>query len=279
MSFIDIFHRMRFPRRGTARVSMKSTSPDRLTASEFVAETLRREILRGELPPGQPLLQDHIAARFAVSQSSVREALRRLESLALVASVRNRGTFVATLTIAQVEEMYEIRLALELIALRHKFTQLTQEALGEAEALLEDMEKDPETAFFLGETHKKYHAVFYDNADRKLGKDILQNIYGNLTRLWVDFIRKKPSMARRYEGRSRQQHRDLLDAAQSRDLARAESVLTQHINDARELLVSHLREADAGRAPEGAAAAPSSLVPSPTVTGGRSTATRRARQS
>lgn len=258
---------------------MKSTSPDRLTASEFVAETLRREILRGELPPGQPLLQDHIAARFAVSQSSVREALRRLESLALVVSIRNRGTLVATLTIAQVEEMYEIRLALELIALRHKFTQLSQEALGEAEALLEDMEKDPETAFFLGETHKKYHAVFYDNADRKLGKDILQNIYGNLTRLWVDFIRKKPSMARRYEGRSRQQHRDLLDAVQSRDLARAESVLTQHINDARELLVSHLREADAGRAAEGATAAPSPAAPSPTVTGGRSAATRRARQS
>ena len=72
--------------------------------------------------------------------------------------------------------------------------------MNEADALLDDMEKDPETAFFLGETHKKFHAIFYDGAARKLGKDILQNIYGNLTRLWVDFIRKKPSLARGYAG-------------------------------------------------------------------------------
>jgi DNA-binding GntR family transcriptional regulator len=249
---------------------MNSTPSPRLTASEFVAETLRREILRGELAPGQALLQDHVAARFDVSQSSVREALRRLESLALVVSVRNRGTFVATLTTDQVEEMYEIRLAIELIAMRHNFSRLTSEALREAEVLLEDMEKDPETAFFLGETHKKFHGIFYDCADRKLGKDILQNIYGNLTRLWVDFIRKKPSLARRYEAQSRQQHLDLLQAAKSRDLAKAEAVLIEHINGARELLLLHLRQVDAD--------APRNNAVEPAVPPGRPAAARRARR-
>jgi DNA-binding GntR family transcriptional regulator len=71
-----------------------------------------------------------------------------------------------------------------------------------------------------------------------------------LTRLWVDFIRKKPSLARGYEGESRQQHHDLLRAAKSRDLAAAEAVLTLHINHARDLLVSHLRQVDVDRAPE-----------------------------
>ena len=229
---------------------MKSALPDRLTASEFVAERLRREILRGELPPGHPLLQDHLAARFDVSQSSVREALRRLESLGLVVSVRNRGTIVATLTIEQVEEMYETRLAVELIALRHKFDKLSDEVLAEAESLMDEMEKDPETAFFLGDTHKKFHAIFYESADRKLGRDILQNIYGNLTRLWVDFIRNKPSLARRYEGQSRQEHRGLLQAARARNLPAAETMLTRHINGARDLLVSHLRQVAAAQTPK-----------------------------
>jgi DNA-binding GntR family transcriptional regulator len=242
---------------GQIRANMNRTPPPRLSASEFVAETLRREILRGELAPLQPLLQDHIATRFDVSQSSVREALRRLESLALVVSIRNRGTFVARLTTGQVEEMYEIRLALELIALRHNFNDLSSTTLAEAEALLNEMEKDPETAFFLGETHKQFHAAFYDSADRKLGRDVLQNIYGNLTRLWVDFIRKKPSLARHYEEQSRQQHRDLLRAAQSRDLAKAEAVLIEHVTHARELLVSHLRQVDTEQAPEREAAASS----------------------
>jgi DNA-binding GntR family transcriptional regulator len=239
-----------------------------MTAPEFVAETLRREILRGELAPGQPLLQDHIAARFDVSQGSVREALRRLESLALVVSFRNRGTFVATLTIDQVEEMYEIRLAIELLALRHKFVMLSSEVLSEADALLDDMDKDPETAFFLGETHKKFHAIFYDGADRKLGKDILQNIYGNLTRLWVDFIRKKPNLARGYAGKSRQQHHDLLRATKSRDLAGAEAILTQHINHARDLLIAHLR-LESERAAERTSSTP--------VAKSRPTSQRRAR--
>ena len=229
---------------------MKVADTSRLSASEFVADTLRREILRGEILPGQPLLQDHIAARFDVSQSSVREALRRLEAQALVTSIRNRGTFVSTLSVDQVEEMYEIRLAVELIGLRHNLPALTAEQLAEAEALLVSMEEDPETAFFLGESHKKFHGIFYTGAERKLSRDILQNIYGNLTRLWVDFIRKKPALARRYEEDSRHEHRELLQAAKSRNLAKAEAVLARHINSARELLTAHLRrvETDAGKA-------------------------------
>ena len=155
------------------------------------------------------------------------------------------------------------------LALRHKFVKLSREDLNEAEDLLDDMEKDPETAFFLGDTHKKFHASFYDGADRKLGKDILQNIYGNLTRLWVDFIRKKPSLARGYEEESRRQHHDLLRAAKSQDLGAAEAVLTQHINHARDLLVSHLR-LDLDRAPEPA-------VPTPTAKTTRRPGQRRVR--
>lgn len=231
---------------------MKVADASRLSASEFVADTLRREILRGEILPGQALLQDHIAARFDVSQSSVREALRRLEAQALVTSIRNRGTFVSTLSVDQVEEMYDIRLAVESIGLRHNLPALTAEQLAEAEALLASMEQDPETAFFLGESHKKFHAIFYASAERKLSRDILQNIYGNLTRLWVDFIRKKPTLARRYEEDSRHEHRELLQAAKARNLAKAEAVLTRHINSARELLTTHLRKVETEAAKENA---------------------------
>lgn len=227
---------------------MTASNSSRMTASEFVADTLRREILRGDLLPRQPLLQDHIAARFEVSQSSVREALRRLEALSLVTSIRNRGTFVSTLSPEQVDEMYDIRIALEVLALRHNFGKLSPEKLREAQELLAEMEKNPDTSFFLGETHQRFHSIFYDHGERKLGRDILQNIYGNLTRLWVDFIRKKPRVTQRYEADSHHEHRQLLAAIKAGDLAKAEQVLTRHINRAREELVSYLRQAEAGAA-------------------------------
>jgi DNA-binding GntR family transcriptional regulator len=253
-SFNDIVRSMNAP-------TTKISSATRLTASEFVAETLRREILHGELLPGQSLLQDHIATRFDVSQSSVREALRRLEALALVTSVRNRGTFVTTLSSDQVEEMYDIRLAVELIAIRNGLRSMSKEKLDEAASLLQGMEKDPETAFFLGEAHKRFHAIFFDHSSRKLGNDILQNIYGNLTRLWVDFIKKKPSAARRYEEESGHEHRELLKAAEMRDLAQAEAVLTRHINRARQLLVSHLRDRESDDVPTGKPASSPARLP------------------
>jgi hypothetical protein len=107
------------------------------------------------------------------------------------------------------------------------------------------------------------------NDDRLV--EVLQRI-AHLTRLWVDFIRKKPSLARGYEGESRQQHHDLLRAAKSRDLAEAEAILTQHINHARDLLVSHLRQVDIDRAPK-------RTVPTPAATIRRPTGRRRVRAS
>ncbi len=103
------------------------------------------------------------------------------------------------------------------------------------------MDEDTEIAF-LGEANKKFHAVFYDTPNNTLINDILHNIFGNLTRLWVDFIKRKPSLARTYEERSRREHRELLLAAKDRNAKKAEEVLTRHIQGARELLTEHLRE-------------------------------------
>jgi len=218
-------------------------SSSRMTASEFVADTLRREIVRGELLPGQPLLQDHIASRFDVSQSSVREALRRLEAASLVYSVRHRGTFVSSLSPEQVREMYAIREAIELLALRHNFERFTPERLAEARQLLDAAESDREFALF-GESNKKFHAMFYESEDLPLVRDILRNIFGNLTRLWVDFTRRRPGLARRHEEESRHGHRELLSAIGARDLAAAEAALIKHLRSARDLMIEHLEWSD-----------------------------------
>jgi DNA-binding GntR family transcriptional regulator len=173
-----------------------------------------------------------------VSQSSVREAFRRLEALSLVDSLRNRGTFVSSLTAEQVEEIYDVRLAVELLALRSNFARISPETLDDAERLLDGAESDREIAF-LGEVNKRFHAAFYKNSG-KLVKDILQNVYGNLTRLWVDFVKKRPSLAHHYDQSSRREHRELLNAARNGDLRRAEELLTAHVGKAREALLAHL---------------------------------------
>src|SRR5215217_912423 len=89
------------------RVRRGATTPDR------IAETLREEILRGAVAPGQPLRQEELAERFGVSRLPVRDALLRLEAQGLVHVYPNRGAFVISLSVDEVREIYEMRILLE----------------------------------------------------------------------------------------------------------------------------------------------------------------------
>ena len=90
----------------------------RVSAPNTVREGLRRAILAGEFAPGSQLRQDELAQRFGTSRIPVREALRQLEAEGLVSILPNRGATVSSLSLDEVLELMEIRIALECRALR-----------------------------------------------------------------------------------------------------------------------------------------------------------------
>lgn len=87
--------------------------PDVRSIEEVVTIALRDAILSGELRPGERLLQEQLADQLRVSRIPLRDALRRLEAEGLVRIGPRRGAEVASLTRADVLEIYEIRVALE----------------------------------------------------------------------------------------------------------------------------------------------------------------------
>lgn len=110
------------------------------TAAEFVATHLRSRILSGALAAGEPLRQNHIATELGVSSTPVREALRELVAEGLVSSDAHRSNVVRGLTLADVEEIYELRRVLEPILIRRGFAGVTPDHLAEAEALIAQMD-------------------------------------------------------------------------------------------------------------------------------------------
>jgi DNA-binding GntR family transcriptional regulator len=86
--------------------------------SESLVEELREAILTGRYAPGARLVQDDLAEAFGVSRIPLREALRRLEGEGLVVISPNRGAVVRTLAPKDVVDLYDLRLALESLALR-----------------------------------------------------------------------------------------------------------------------------------------------------------------
>jgi DNA-binding GntR family transcriptional regulator len=79
----------------------------------LVQSEIEQMILRGELVGGQRINEVELAERFKTSRSPVREALRALEDCGLVRSERNRGSFVREVTLAEADEAYDVREALD----------------------------------------------------------------------------------------------------------------------------------------------------------------------
>ncbi len=81
-----------------------------------VYEAVKQDILMNHLQPGEPLLEEELAGRLAVSRTPIREALRRLDHEGLIRVVPNKGAFVRVLTPKDIREIYEVREALESFA-------------------------------------------------------------------------------------------------------------------------------------------------------------------
>ena len=85
---------------------------------EVVADRIRNQIIAGELKPGSRLVETELATRFGTSRGPIREALRELEREGIIITTQRRGTIVGSMTKQDLEEVYSVREALELLALR-----------------------------------------------------------------------------------------------------------------------------------------------------------------
>jgi len=83
-----------------------------------VAEALNEEIITGKLPPGQRIDLNHYASMWNISITPLRDAVKHLESLGLINVLPRRGVFVAELSVKDIKDIFEVRIALEAVAIR-----------------------------------------------------------------------------------------------------------------------------------------------------------------
>ncbi len=102
--------------------------------SRSVYDALRAAILHGELAPGTALRETALAEQFHVSRTPVREAIRRLEAEGLVRVEPRRGAVVSELALDELDEIYDIRSALETLAATRAVTRISARELAEARA-------------------------------------------------------------------------------------------------------------------------------------------------
>lgn len=110
-----------------AEMSGRSIGQHHMSLRDIITDAIRRNILTGHLKPGSRLVEDRLAEEFGVSRNPVREALRSLETEGLVEVVPRRGALVASLSDDEMQEIGELRAALEGLSARLAARRVTEE--------------------------------------------------------------------------------------------------------------------------------------------------------
>ena len=132
----------------------------RRTTHEYVRDTIRGAIVRGEFGGGARLIQSELAANLKVSTTPVREALRDLATEGLITLDRGRGGVVRELIWSEMEDLRLIRNQLEPLAIRLACERISEEQLNEADRLRREMDEEEDLGRWT-DLNRRFHMVFH----------------------------------------------------------------------------------------------------------------------
>jgi DNA-binding GntR family transcriptional regulator len=198
-----------------------------------VYRQVRRSIIRGEFPLGSNLSETNLANKLRVSKTPVREALRRLSQEGLIQTFPHRGAVVASLTAADLEEIYLMRSRLESLAAHFAAERLTPEdaqalgaVVGELEAITAAGDNDA-----IREVNIRLHqAIWRASRSRRLTQ-VLMNLQD-----YVEMSRSAVLMEPRGAEVLLEEHSAIVRAVLDRDPDRAARAVVRHIDHILEVL-------------------------------------------
>jgi DNA-binding GntR family transcriptional regulator len=209
---------------------------DRQSLTERIVTELRRQIIHGELPEGAPLRQERIAATLGVSRVPLREAIRRLEAEGLVETQLHKGAVVTSLSLDEIEELFEIRIRLETWLFETAIPHLTPDDLAAAEAITEEA-RTTGNAQNWGELNWRFHEMLYRPSGHGMALKLLRTVHDNANR----YVNLQIAVVKDVD-RELSDHRTLIRFARLGDIRRGVAALRGHIQRVSQSLILSLAE-------------------------------------
>ena len=201
------------------------------TSSAQVVVGLRQAIVSGRLEPGTRLREAELSKELGVSRSPVREALRVLEAEGLVKLTPNKGAFVTQLSQKDLKEIYELRVLLEVHAIRVACKKMTHKNLEEMKVILDEMEKRLQNRDYLG-----YLMVSHEFHEYYIQKCKNERLYNLFKIIWNNTLAAH-TLAYSYPKRGKnslEEHRRIYNALMQRNPGRAEAFIREHLKSSYE---------------------------------------------
>jgi len=214
---------------------------DHTALSEKVYEILKKKILKRELKAGDKVQVDEVAHQLGVSRTPVKDALNRLALEGLIEKVARRGTFVSTLSAKDVDELFDLRLILELYA-AEKILET-----GEVERLLTEMkgyianinrvaeDDNPDYDAYMA-WNRDLHVSLIKLADNNRLLPLYESLNIHIQVARVHYSHSVESVAQ-----TQWEHQAIYEAFESRNWERVKKAISAHINNTRAEILKSLK--------------------------------------
>ena len=199
-----------------------------LPLRDVVFKTLRQAILKGELEPGERLMEIQLAERLGVSRTPIREAIRKLELEGLVLMIPRKGAEVARISENNLRDVLEVRRTLEELAVDLACQRMTPEELEELKETEEQFAQAVREgdAMQIAQTDERYHEIIYNSTKNEKLVQILNNLREQMYRYRLEYIKDEDK---------RQilmvEHDQILKALSLRHVQEARIAIREHIDN------------------------------------------------
>lgn len=210
-----------------------------LPLRDVVFNTLRRAILKGELKPGERLMEIALADKLGVSRTPIREAIRKLELEGLVVMAPRKGAKVASITERDLNDVLEVRKGMEVLAISLACKRITGEELEKLERIEKKFQRLIESGNLteLAETDVKFHDTIYQATNNQRLVQLLNNLREQMYRYRMEYL--KDIAVRRTLA---EEHKAICQALRKRDEQEAQKYVGVHIDNQQQAIIRSLNQ-------------------------------------
>ena len=199
-----------------------------LPLRDVVFNTLREAILKGELKPGERLMELQLASKLGVSRTPIREAIRMLEQEGLAVTIPRRGAEVARMTEKDMEDVLQIRAALDELAVQHALEQARQNFEN---SLKSDDVKE------IAQADVAFHDAIYNATGNAKLVSMLNNLREQMYRYRVEYLKDETIYPRLLK-----EHKDIAESLRRKDKSRASETMREHVKNQAEAVKDMIRQ-------------------------------------
>ena len=197
-----------------------------LPLRDVVFYTLRQAILKGELEPGERLMEMQLAEQLGVSRTPIREAIRKLELEGLVLMIPRRGAIVAKITEKDLRDVLEVRSSLERLSTELACERMYEDTIMELkkaqEAFKEALAQDDIT--LQAQRDVEFHDVIYKATENLRLIQMLNNLREQMYRYRLEYLKDGLAHQTLIE-----EHEAIIEALSKRDKDTATKIMVRHI--------------------------------------------------